>query len=385
MLDEVASPPCPPAEDADVDLFLSPGPIDLQVNGFAGIHFGDPELTEEGVLSVARALWASGTTHFLPTLITDSVPRMREAVSRIQSAAEQAALHGAILGIHLEGPYLSSLDGPRGAHPLQHCKDPDWEEFQSLQDAASGLIRLVTLAPERGGALPFIEKVVATGVRVAIGHTAANRQTMLAAIAAGATLSTHLGNAAHDQLQRHHNYVYDQLGEDRLAASLIVDGHHLPPHLVKIFWRAKGPERTILISDAVQYAGLPPGTYDAGYRRFEVRADGFIGVVGEPRLAGSGLLLLRGVENLIRFTGAELGAAFATVTVNPARFLGLEQRLGELAPGREASLVRFRWDRQTGKVTVVETIVGGQTVYEAEGMAGAPISSANKQAATGVE
>ncbi|MFO0945770.1 MAG: hypothetical protein U1D30_07485 [Planctomycetota bacterium] len=127
-------------------------------------------------------------------------------------------------------------------------------------------------------------------------------------------------------LQRHRNYVYDQLAEDRLFASLIVDGHHLPPHLVNILKRVKGPDRTILVSDAVQYAGLSPGVYDAGYRRFEVRADGFIGAVGEPRMAGSGLLLAKGLENLVRFTACSLADAIVTVTCNPARFLGLEGR-----------------------------------------------------------
>jgi N-acetylglucosamine-6-phosphate deacetylase len=227
------------------------------------------------------------------------------------------------------------------------------------------MIRLITLAPERHGALHFIERAVAAGVRVAIGHTAANRPQILDAIAAGATLSTHLGNAAHDRIQRHHNYIYDQLSDDRLFASLIVDGHHLPPHLVKIFVRAKGIDRIVLISDAVQYTGLPPGIYDGGYRQFEVREDGFIGVVGEPRLAGSGLLLIRGVENLVRFAGIGLPDALRTVTEIPATFLGLEERVGSLQPGAESSFIQLIWDATHQFLSVRETFIAGRSVFKA--------------------
>jgi N-acetylglucosamine-6-phosphate deacetylase len=219
----------------------------------------------------------------------------------------------------------------------------------------------MTLAPELPGALPLTEKLAASGVCVAIGHTAADRRTILSAVEAGARLSTHLGNAAHDMLQRHHNYIYDQLGEDRLFASFIVDGHHLPPHLVQSFARAKGLTRSILVSDAVQYTGLPPGVYDGGYRKFEVRPDGFIGVVGEPRLAGSGIVLPRGIENLVRFAGVSLGDAIETVTANPADLLGL-RGLGRLLPGQEASIVRFRWDEE-GRISVRETVVAGKVVF----------------------
>lgn len=355
----------PPVGDAESAPILSPGFIDVQINGWGGVNFGDPDLSVDDVRRAAGRLYASGATHFAPTLITDDLDRMEASLIRLSLAASEPDLAPSILGFHLEGPYLSKEDGPRGAHPLAHCRPPDWDEFLRLQEASGGRVKIVTLAPELPGAIDFIRLATASGVRVAIGHTSASRDDILAAVEAGASLSTHLGNAAHDQIQRHRNYVFDQLGEDRLWASLIVDGWHLPPHVVKIFVRAKGLGRTILVSDAVQYAGLPAGVYDGGYRKFEVREDGFIGVVGEPRLAGSGLLLRQGVENLVRFADLSLPEAVSTVTENPARWLGIEDRLGALEVGREASLVVLEWDAGAGRLAVREAIVAGRSVHRA--------------------
>jgi N-acetylglucosamine-6-phosphate deacetylase len=334
--------------------FLSPGWIDIQINGLAGVDFGDPSITSDQFIGVARKLWSEGVVHFLPTIITGPLDRMSASLKRLAEFARLEGVAPSVLGFHLEGPWLSPEDGPRGAHPKDCCRNPDWDDFRRLQDAAAGKVRMVTLAPELPGAAEFIEKLVASGVRVAIGHTAADRGAILAALDAGANLATHLGNAAHEMLHRHRNYVYDLLGDDRAFASLIVDGHHLPPWVVKSFVRAKGMERTILISDAVALAGMPPGVYDAGYRKFEVRADGYIGVFGEPRMAGSGMILRTGVENLVRFTGVSLADSIATVTSNPARWLGFEC---------DGSTVRFRWDDATKSITVLETTLAGRKVF----------------------
>jgi N-acetylglucosamine-6-phosphate deacetylase len=343
---------------------VSPGFVDIQINGFGGVNFGDPAITADQVVSVADRLAQEGVTHFLPTLITDDIERMKGALARLARAADDDRLGSGILGFHLEGPYISEKDGARGAHPLAHCKDPDWDEFCRLQDAAQGKIRLVTLAPERPGSTVFITRAVRSGVCVAIGHTSATRAEILSAVDAGATLATHLGNAAPDLIQRHYNTIFDQLGDDRLMASLIVDGHHLPPHVVKIFVRAKGPERVILVSDAVQYAGLPAGVYDGGYRQFEVRDDGFIGVVGEPRLAGSGLLLTRALENMSRYLGsAGVDPWIGCVTTNPRRLLsGVDD--GPLTAGVPASMALWQWDETARRIIVVETIRDGRTLYK---------------------
>lgn len=355
-----------PAEGAAKDLIATPGMIDLQVNGVAGVTFADPRLDADMLFRAAQQLWRTGTTHFLPTLITDAAAAMTAALGRLAAASRDERVRDSVRGFHLEGPYLSSLDGPRGAHPLEHCKDPDWDEFRRMQDAAGGRIRLVTLAPERRGAIDFIHRVVESGVRVALGHTAATREEILRAVDAGASLSTHLGNAAHDRIQRHHNYLFDQLGEDRLWASLIVDGHHLPPHVVKIFVRAKGLERVLIISDAVVYAGMPPGVYDGGHRQFEVRADGYIGVVDEPRLAGSGCLLDRGVTNLQRFAGLTWPQALEAATLRPAQFLGLADRLGSLEPGKESTFLLFHPTAADVAPTLAQTWLAGRKVFDAE-------------------
>ncbi len=312
----------------------SPGWIDRQVNGLAGVDFGAPDLTPEAALAVARRLRAGGVTRFLPTLITAEPDRLAAALRRLAAARAVPEFAAAVPGFHLEGPWISPADGPRGAHPLSACRNPNWDDFRRWQDAAGGLVKLVTLAPELPGALPIIEKLVAAGVVVALGHTAADDATLFAGAAAGATLSTHLGNGCHDTLHRHRNPILAQLGEDRLSASLIADGHHLPPHVMKAFARAKGSERVILVSDAVRHAGLPPGIYSLeGTRQVEVRADGFIGIVGEPRLAGSGLTLDRGVAQYANFAGLPMTDALAAVTANPARLMGWA----------DAGAVEFDW------------------------------------------
>jgi N-acetylglucosamine-6-phosphate deacetylase len=364
---DAARPACAVLRSLGGDEFLSHGWIDIQINGLAGVDFGDPTITAQQFLGVARRLWSEGVTHFLPTLITGPLDRMGAALARLTEFAELPEIAPSVLGFHLEGPWLSPEDGPRGAHPKDCCRNPDWDDFRRLQDSARGMVKMVTLAPELPGAVSVIEKLTASGVKVAIGHTAADRSAILAAIDAGASLATHLGNAAHEMLHRHRNYVYDLLGDDRVSASLIVDGHHLPPWVVKSFVRAKGLERTILVSDAVALAGMPVGVYDAGYRKFEVRADGYIGVFGEPRMAGSGLILRKGVENLARFAGVNLEESLMTVTCNPAKWLGLEDRLGSLT-SKEASTVRFRWDESKKQITVLETTLAGRQVFHRESM-----------------
>lgn len=349
---------CPPSTVAP-DERLIPGLLDLQVNGWGGVDFGADTLTIDQVRMVVRRLQWDGVTQFLPTLTTAAPARLETALRNLATAALEPDLRPALPGFHLEGPFISPEDGPRGAHPLEHCRPPDWALFERWQAAAGGNIRLLTLAPELPGACEFIQKAVATGVRVAIGHTAARRPEILAAIAAGATLATHLGNAAHDRLQRHHNYVYDLLGDDRIAASLILDGHHLPPHLAKIFIRAKGIDRIVLISDAVKHAGMRPGIYEGFGQQVEVRADGFVGVVGQPRLAGSGLALRLGVENAMRFADVDLAAAIDAATIQPARLMGWDRELGRLAPGCMANIVRIRFDETARRIEILDTMAAG--------------------------
>jgi N-acetylglucosamine-6-phosphate deacetylase len=212
-----------------------------------------------------------------------------------------------------------------------------------LQEAADGLIRIVTMSPEYSGSARFIARAAASGVVVAIGHTSANSQQIQAAVEAGARLSTHLGNGAHAHLPRHHNYIWDQLAEDRLAASLIVDGHHLPAAVVRVFVRAKGASRCLLVSDITGMAGMPPGRYDMSCRGgadVEVLQTGRVVIAGQyEQLAGAALPITYGVANVMRFAQVDLQTAVNMASLLPAELIGHEP--GALEVGARANLVQF--------------------------------------------
>lgn len=293
-----------------------PGLFDLQVNGFAGVDFNNPATTEADVRRAVERIWATGVTRFLPTLITSSLERFAQCARTLLDVP-----HRAIAGLHMEGPYLAAADGPRGAHPRDWVRAASIEDFSRRQEAAQGKIRLVTLAPEVPGAIQLIEHLVARGVRVAIGHTAATPEQIREAIRAGARLSTHLGNGCAQQLPRHPNFIWEQLAADELTASLIADGHHLPPATVKVMVRAKSPERVILVTDAVAAAGCPPGTYELNGETVVLTADGRVSPPGKPWLAGSSLTLPQAVACTVRFAGVSLGTAWAMASTQPAQFL----------------------------------------------------------------
>jgi N-acetylglucosamine-6-phosphate deacetylase len=346
---------------------VSPGFFDIQINGYGGSDFnasawGAREEVVHDPAAVFRKVARSGTALLFPTVTTNSAENIVAAMAALDRALNADATFGkAVPGIHLEGPYISSEDGPRGAHPLQWTRDPDWDEFQRFQEAAGGRIKLCTLAPERTGAIPFIEKLTASGVVVALGHTAATADILREAVTAGARLSTHLGNGSHAILPRHENYVFTQLADDDLYASLIADGFHLPAAALKVFARAKGPARTILVSDAVSLGGLPPGEYAGG--RYAVLPTGKIVTAGTPYLAGAGYLLDTCIAHAVRTTDLTLPEAVACATAVPARLLGMEGRKGRLAVGYDADLTLFRAP-ETGPLEIVATLTGGKVAYQ---------------------
>lgn len=318
-----------------------PGLFDLQVNGFAGVDFNHPATTSDDIRRAIARLAATGVTRFLPTLITSSGERFAQCARTLVRTN-----HEAIAGLHMEGPYIAAEDGPRGAHPRAHVLPASVEDFVSRQDAADGRIRLVTLAPEVPGALTLIEYLVAQRVRVAIGHTAATPEQIRDAVRAGATLSTHLGNGCAAQLPRHPNFLWEQLAADELHASLIVDGHHLPPATVKTMVRAKTPARTILVSDAVAAAGCPPGRYELNGEVVELDATGRVSPPGKPWLAGSSLTLDWAVANTVKFAGVPLTEAWAMASAQPAAYLGLQP----------AGRVRVDWDAQRGELRTIQVL-----------------------------
>jgi len=314
-----------------------PGLFDLQVNGFGGVDFNAPNVTADQVDEALERMRATGVTRCLPTLITSSFEQFA-CSARVLARMS----HTAIAGIHMEGPYLSPEDGARGAHPREHVTRASIDDFMRRQDAAGGRIVLVTLAPEVPGALALIEHLVASGVRVALGHTAATPPQIGDAIAAGATLATHLGNGCAQMLPRHPNVIWEQLAADAMLASLIVDGHHLPPATVKAMVRAKGPAQTILVTDAVAAAGCAPGRYTIGGVTCELRADGRVSLPGTPYLAGSGLTLNRAIANTARFTGLSIDAVIPMASAIPASYMGMTT----------AGTVTADWDAEAGELRI---------------------------------
>jgi N-acetylglucosamine-6-phosphate deacetylase len=316
-----------------------PGFFDLQVNGFAGVDFNNPNVSLEQVQHAIVAMRATGVTRLLPTLITSDLESFAQCARTLVRLEDPA-----IAGIHMEGPYIAEADGPRGAHPRLHVRAAALDDFLRRQEAAEGRIVLVTLAPEVDGAIPLIEHLAAAGVRVAIGHTAATPEQIREAIQAGATLSTHLGNGCAGVLPRHPNLIWEQLAADELRASLIVDGHHLPPATVKTMIRAKTPARSILVSDAVAAAGQPPGSYDMGGTRVILRVDGQVRDAAGWWLAGSALTLDQAVANTVRFTGLPVEEVLAMASTQPAEYIGMAT----------AGWVLAEWDAAAGELRIMQ-------------------------------
>lgn len=323
--------------------FLSPALFDLQINGCHGHSFNSPDLTVEHVREVVDVCATHGVGGLLPTLVTNSFEALRHGFATLHQARESdATIAEAVPGFHLEGPNIALEDGPRGAHPKAHVRPPDWNEFQRLQDAAGGRIRLLTLAPELDGALDFIERLVKAGVLVAIGHTAASGSRIREAIAAGARLSTHLGNGSHAMLPRHDNYIWEQLAADELWASLIPDGHHLPATIVKTIVRMKTPARSIITCDASSLAGSPPGIYTQWGMELEVLPHGKVVVPGTPFLAGSGMFTDECVAKCATMAGITLADAIDMASARPRELLGLP--IHRLEVGAPARFMLFDWD-----------------------------------------
>jgi N-acetylglucosamine-6-phosphate deacetylase len=355
----------PSAPAGEQTQYLAPGWIDLQVNGFAGVDYNNPASSHEEIARSIQALFSTGVTRFYPTVITGDPDDMQGALRNLARARQKLSAGAAIAGFHVEGPHISPEDGPRGAHPLRWVRPPDLEEFRRMQDAAQGLIRLVTLSPEWPQAPRYIETLRAEGVVVSIGHMNASASQITDAVQAGATLSTHLGNGAHSLLPRHPNYIWEQLAEDRLAAGFIVDGIHLPASFLKVALRAKGVERSLLVTDAVTAAGCRPGRYRLGEQEVELTPDNRVVLAGQTRLAGSALRMDRGVENLVRLAGLKLAQAVAMATTNPARVGHFPARQKGLLPGERADLVQFRFDPSGNKIDIEKTYLDGELVWSA--------------------
>jgi N-acetylglucosamine-6-phosphate deacetylase len=236
--------------------------IDLQVNGFAGIDFSNPNLSIADIHHVSRLLHHKNIEAYLATVITSAWTTYQQVLPVISKAISQPGEGARIAGIHLEGPFISPEDGARGVHSRTHIRAPNLLEFDDLFELAEGKIRFLTLAPEIPGALELIHHAVTLGVHVAIGHTLADNHMIVRAVQAGARFSTHLGNGLPLTIHRHQNPLWSQLTNPELTALIIADGHHLPAEFVWTVLKCKGADKVIVTSDASPAAGLPPGSYE---------------------------------------------------------------------------------------------------------------------------
>lgn len=346
----------PPGED----VWLAPGLIDLQVNGYCGDDLNADDLSIDTVRSLARRMLVTGVTTFVPTLITASEEKIvcNLRVIAAARAADPLLMH-MIPFVHVEGPHIASEDGPRGAHPREHVRAPDLAEFRRWQAASGDLVGLVTLSPHYSGAPEYIRAVSGRGIHLSLGHTGASADQIHAAAAAGARLSTHLGNGVANLLPRHPNLIWAQLAEDRLTASFIADGHHLPPDTLTAMLRAKTVPRSILVSDLVMLAGLPPGEYATPVGgKVDLHPDGRLNVAGSSYLAGATAPLKDTIAYVAANTGFSLGDAVTMATANPGRFAGAR---GALCVGPPADLIRFRWEPGFSTLIIEDVLVRGQS------------------------
>ncbi len=347
--------------------YISPGLLDMQVNGYKGSDYSLEDFSERYVHNIIKSLAVSGATQHVPTFV--SVPEKRlvrnlELTSKAINGFED--VKNAIAGIHIEGPFISSEEGPRGAHDRRYIREPDFDEFEEWQEAAEGRIVYVTVAPERKGSIDFIKRVTAAGVCVAIGHTGAEPEEIWKAVDAGAGLSTHLGNGSYTMVPRLRNYIWEQLAADKLIASIISDGFHLPGSVVKVFAGAKGLDHLVLVSDAALFGGFKPGVYKRGDLDIEVFDDEHLGLPGTTILAGAAHLLDWDIAHFMDFTGTSLEETIPLCTTNPAKLIGthlLPDHYGKLEAGAPANLCLFCYQPGDKRLNVEKTICMGKEIF----------------------
>ncbi|RSN55563.1 N-acetylglucosamine-6-phosphate deacetylase [Actinomadura sp. WAC 06369] len=335
----------------DVELrdgLLAPGLVDLQVNGFFGYDMVDAD--EDGWRTVVSRLPETGVTSFLPTFITAPVATQAEALRRVRELLPRLPDGTRVLGVHLEGPFLS--EKRKGAHNADFITDPEPEAIATLLE--TGLVKLVTLAPERAGALDAVRALTDAGVLVSVGHSDATAEQVAAAADAGARKVTHIFNAQSGVHHRDPGVAAQALVDDRLSPGLILDLHHVSATAARLVFRAAAG-RTVLVTDAASSAGMPPGTYDLGGEPITMPAEG-PPLRADGTIAGSGLRLDDAVGNAVAI-GVDPAAAVDAATRVPADLIGRAD-LGRIAPGAVADLVHLGPDHRART-----TWINGQKVF----------------------
>jgi len=337
---------------------FGPGFVDLQCNGYAGVDFNRRETEPIVIAGAIRAMWEHGCTTVLPTFITAAADALDEFLDdMVKALSTDAEATHSVPCFHLEGPFISPEDGARGAHPKAHIRPVDLKLWKRLQKIAGGRIGLVTLAPEVRGAMNFITQLRTEKVLPSIGHTLADAACIHRAADAGAMMSTHLGNGCPQVLPRHTNPIFAQLGEDRLLASFIADGVHLPDEVLRALWRAKGGG--VLVTDAMAAAGAPPGLYSIGELAVKVGPDRIVRQPGSQNLAGSALTMCEAVANLVRVAHIALADAWDAASLIPWALL----RQAGAVRGPLGSTVLATWSG--GELKVEAALRGAKVLWQA--------------------
>lgn len=331
IIASIHSDPSNKSEDVLTSTFL-----DIHTHGAANYDVMHASPAELGV--IGRFLATKGVGNYLPTTVTAPIDQTLRSLEALANAVEShtQANEARPVGIHLEGPFISHAK--KGVHPPADILPPDIALFDRFYQAARGHIRVITIAPEIPGALALIEHAASLGVKVSIGHTNATSEEAQAAIEAGARSATHTFNAMRPLDHRAPGVIATVLDDDRLFAELICDGVHVAPEMVRLWLKAKGPDKAILVTDSMSATGMPDGTYTLGTFQVEV-ADGR--AMANGSLAGSVLTMDRAVANLRRFTGSTLGTAVRLASHNPAKLLGLEDSIANPVVGQPASFNVF--------------------------------------------
>jgi N-acetylglucosamine-6-phosphate deacetylase len=303
-----------------------PGLVDLQVNGYEGVDFSGANLTREDFIRACRRLLEAGTTAFLPIMITSPQEVYKHNLEIMASVLELKEFHGRLLGVHLEGPFISPEEGACGAHNPQWIIKPDIKYLEQLIDWAGGKVKLLTIAAELKGAEQLASYAVSRGIAVSLGHQMANEKDLGKLVRAGAVLLTHLGNGVPMTLHRHHNPIWTALAEDGLVATIITDGHHLPPSVIKTIIRTKGPQRCIVISDASSLAGLPAGRYETLGHKVILEGTGRLYDPATGYMVGSSATMLQCMNYLASLNLVSIDELIAMGFYNPLKLIGLSPK-----------------------------------------------------------
>jgi len=334
-LEAVSSPP-------PQNRWIAPGLLDLQVNGYAGVDFQGKDLRVDELLVAVRGLRSAGCTKFLVALITDEWPRLMDRLRRLRSLRSQSAeLQAAIIGWHIEGPFLSAEPGFHGAHDASCMRDPSPEHMHELRAAAGDDPLLLTLSPERPGALATIQAAVSQRMAVSLGHTDAPADILRQTVRAGARAFTHLGNGCPRSLDRHDNILWRVFETRGLMVSLIPDQIHVSPPLFRLVHRVLDPESIYYTTDAMSAAGAPPGRYRLGSLELDVGADQIVRQPGQALFAGSALRPIDGIFRAAQMLGCSWKEVWPRFSAAPAKLLGLKN---ELAIGQPADFCLLTMD-----------------------------------------